>query len=453
MVLTAAVPGGREVRALRRRFEHRHASSSGRTATVVLTILGLYVGGGVGWWLLTLPVGLPACGDPAATAPCSPAWGWLVVAVAAALGTATARALGPVTCAAEKQFWLLSTPIDRGAFLRPTVAAGLLAGAVAGAVAGRLAAFVAAPADRVSFVLVAAALGVGAVALPVLVQCRILAPAPVTVLIRVCPVVGAAAAVAGVAGVAVPPPGPAVAAGTWAAGALLGAVALVSCGRIGAPEWATAAETTTALSVSATALDPAPLFDLVERRRWLRRASRRSRALPHTRISALVGSDLLRLTRRPAPTALAFAGVLGSAAVAAVVPAPAAAVLHLAAVFTVATVSAAGLREVCREPDFAGLLGMGDRQLRLSLSVFPGAVATVAAAVTALASDVSTVSVTIGLVGGCAAAYRLRTRPPIGYDGLNLVTAVGQLPVDLLRQWCRGPDLLVASAWLAAVLA
>lgn len=56
-----------------------------------------------------------------------------------------------------------------------------------------------------------------------------------------------------------------------------------------------------------------------------------------------------------------------------------------------------------------------------------------------------------GLVGGCAAAYRVRTRPAISYDGLILETAVGQIPVDLLRQWLRGPDVLLVAAWLAAL--
>lgn len=46
------------------------------------------------------------------------------------------------------------------------------------------------------------------------------------------------------------------------------------------------------------------------------------------------------------------------------------------------------------------------------------------------------------LVGACAAAYRVRTHPYTDYDGLILDTAVGQIPVDLIRQRMRGPTYL-----------
>ena len=54
--------------------------------------------------------------------------------------------------------------------------------------------------------------------------------------------------------------------------------------------------------------------------------------------------------------------------------------------------------------------------------------------------------------GAFIAAYRIRTRPRTGYDGLLLETAVGQVPVDLIRQWLRGPDVLVAAGLVLALV-
>ncbi|QTJ64324.1 hypothetical protein HYG77_00985 [Rhodococcus sp. ZPP] len=45
---------------------------------------------------------------------------------------------------------------------------------------------------------------------------------------------------------------------------------------------------------------------------------------------------------------------------------------------------------------------------------------------------------------GAAAAYWLRTRPARWNDGLILETGYGHVPVDLLRQLLRGPDILLA---------
>ncbi|WP_254704626.1 DUF6297 family protein [Rhodococcus pyridinivorans] len=225
------------------------------------------------------------------------------------------------------------------------------------------------------------------------------------------------------------------------------------CDRIAAPEWRVGSDTAVGVSASFTALDPSLLTGVVERKAWLRIGSRRSRALPRRRIAALVRSDLLRHVRRPTPVLVACVALLGVVVLMSVVSPPAAVVVQLVAVFTVATIFGAGLRDVSRDPDFAVLLGTSDTYLRRALSAVPGSAAVVAGAVTGFAGSASVASVVIVIVGGCAAAYRMRTRPQIGYDGLILETAVGQIPVDLLRQWARGPDLLVVCAWLAAVLA
>lgn len=454
MELTGTVPGARDLRALRHAFERRRAPLVDRPALAVLVVLGLYVGGGLAWWLFSLPATTFACGDPIVRdSGCTSAWGWAVVAIAVAAGTASTRAAGPVTCGTETEFWLLSTPVDRGAALRPRVAALLICGAIAGALAGRFATFVTTPEGRVAFTCLAAALGVGAVALPMLVQCRVLVPAVVRVVVGLCLVAVPGVVTVAAVGVAVPPPGPLFVVGAWIAVAAPAVSALRRCDRIAAPEWRVGSDTAVGVSASFTALDPSLLTGVVERKAWLRIGSRRSRALPRRRIAALVRSDLLRHVRRPTPVLVACVALLGVVVLMSVVSPPAAVVVQLVAVFTVATIFGAGLRDVSRDPDFAVLLGTSDTYLRRALSAVPGSAAVVAGAVTGFAGSASVASVVIVIVGGCAAAYRMRTRPPIGYDGLILETAVGQIPVDLLRQWARGPDLLVVCAWLAAVLA
>lgn len=454
MALTGTVRSARDLRALRHAFERRHAPLADRPALAVLLVLGLYVGGGLAWWLFSLPSTTFACGDPIVRdSGCTSAWGWAVVAVAVAAGTASARAAGPVTCSAETEFWLLSTPVDRGAALRPRIAAFLICGAIAGALAGRFATFVTAPEGRIAFTCLAAALGAGAVALPMVVQCRVLAPAVVRVVIGLCLVAVPGVVTVAAIGVAVPPPGPLFVVGAWIVVAAPAVSVLRRCGRIAAPEWRVGSDTAVGASAALTALDPSLLTGVVERKAWLRIGSRHSRPLPRHRTAALVRSDLLRHVRRPAPALVACVALLGVAVAVSVASPPAAAVVQLVTVFTMATIPAAGLRDVSRDPAFAVLFGTSNTHLRLALSVVPGSAALVAATVTGFAGSASMASVVLGLLGGCTAAYRMRTRPPIGYDGLILETAVGQIPVDLLRQWARGPDLLVVCAWLAAVLA
>ncbi|MCD2115032.1 hypothetical protein LQ384_28565 [Rhodococcus rhodochrous] len=127
------------------------------------------------------------------------------------------------------------------------------------------------------------------------------------------------------------------------------------------------------------------------------------------------------------------------------------AVLYLAAVVVVAMIFSAGLRDVLRDRDFGAVLGVDDRRIRWPLTVVPGVAAVLAAISMTLLTGGTVTTLAIGLVGGCAGACRVRTRPSISYDGLILETAVGQIPVDLLRQWLRGPDVLLAAAWLAAL--
>jgi hypothetical protein len=48
------------------------------------------------------------------------------------------------------------------------------------------------------------------------------------------------------------------------------------------------------------------------------------------------------------------------------------------------------------------------------------------------------------LAGGLRAVYRTASRPPMRYGGAGLDTPFGLIPVDLLAQVMRGPDVVAA---------
>ncbi|NLU63707.1 ABC transporter permease [Rhodococcus sp. HNM0563] len=452
--MTRSAVSVRSIRMLIRDFERQHTPVGGRAATFVLGTLGLYVGAGLLWWLFTLP---PTVLTPlnvwVTGQPWTSTWGWAVTAAAAAVGLAFVRAIGPVSTSAEFGFWLVAAPLDRGALLRRRVALALGCGAVVGALVGRIAAFAAALTTWVPFAVLMAAVGCSVVALSVLTQCRILPLRIVTDLIRVALLGSVAAVVAAIAGVNVPMP-----MNWWlvtavgATAVAVGACAVACCGRIGAADLTAGAGTTAAVSASVTALDPSVLLGMLEQKAWQRIGRRRTRPIRGGLSRALIESDLLRHRRRPVSLLLACS-VVGIVAVApmAVTP-PAVAVLQLAAVFVVTMLFSAGLRDILRERDFGALLGSADRQILLPLTVVPSVAATLVAVSTTFLSGGTAATLVIGLAGGCGAAYRVRTRPSIRYDGLILETAVGQIPVDLVRQWLRGPEVLLVAAWLTALL-
>jgi hypothetical protein len=55
-----------------------------------------------------------------------------------------------------------------------------------------------------------------------------------------------------------------------------------------------------------------------------------------------------------------------------------------------------------------------------------------------------------GVVG---AVYRSATRPPMSYDGAAFETPLGMLPLQLLTQVARGPDLLGATIVVQMLMA
>ncbi|MFD6856601.1 DUF6297 family protein [Rhodococcus sp. NPDC060090] len=450
----ASIPTVRTVYSLRRSFERSHIPRSHREGMIFVSVLGAYVCGGLVWWLVTRPPtvlteSLLFEGDRGQGA----TWGWAVFAILAAVATAASRSLGPVTTGGDTVWWVLSTPVDRGAVLRPRVLTVLCTGAVAGAVAGRLAAFAAALGNWLPLTVFGASIGLGVVAVAVLVQCRVLPAWAPHVLAAVFAVTGSAAALCAAVGVAVPM------IATWAPIVLawvvvlpVGIAAVSVCSRIGLAELAVGADMNVAASVALTSLDLSVLTGATEQRAWRRVARCPSRALPRGRARALIWSDALRHRRRPSSLLVAAGAVFAGWALAAMLSPIASALAQLVLVSGVAMVFSGGLRDLSDNGELRVMLGAGDRALRIPLMVVPITAAATTAFLTAFLAAMNPVVMMIVLVGGCVAAYRARTHPHTDYDGLILETAVGQIPVDLIRQRMRGPDVVVAAALLLVLV-
>ncbi|MFF3229072.1 DUF6297 family protein [Nocardia suismassiliense] len=443
------VPTARDVRALRRTFARRHAYRGNRAGTILLLLLTVYVTGGASWWIATRSFVITdsALLDPGQGWPAT--WGWALFVLALAGGLATTRAFGPVTASPEEAIWLLSTPVERASLLRPRLIGPLVAGAAIGLIAGRLAAFVAATTSWAPMTVLGAAAGSGVVGIGVLAQGGLL-------LRRVLPVLqwgvvglGFGVSLAAMFGVVFP------VVTTWspvavvaAAAGALAILAILGCGRLSRAEVDFGADLAVGTRASLIALDAAGLVGILDARAWRRIGSVRSERLAGGRIRAMIHSDLLRHRRRPSTVVIA-AIVVGAVWIAATIGTPIlVALAQFGALFVVAMVFSTGLRDLCGDNALRVVLGAGDRALRLPLLVVPLIAVTVSAALTAPTLGLWVPALLISCVGALLAAYRMRTRAAISYDGLILVTGYGQVPVDLIRQLLRGPDVLLVAAVL-----
>lgn len=444
-----AVPSAHEIRALRRGFARKNAPRVERVGTIVMLALGAYVMGGSLWWLAHRPATVLSGSALFAAGPdWSTTWTWSLGALAIAAGLATARAFGPVTTSPAGTAWLLSSPVDRGALLRPHLLLLLALGAAAGLIAGRLAAFAGAASGWFPVTGLGAAAGVGVVAVAALAQCGLLPVRAVPIAQWVFAAAGTGLGAAATMGVVVP-----VVASWWpvlfAASCVstVAAVALISIGRIGRADLEVGADLALGAGVSVTTLDVSALAGILDARAWRRVGRRRSRRLPPGRAHALIRADLLRHLRRPSSFATAAAAVGLVWTVASVGSALGAALAQLGAASVVALVFSSGLRELCTNDELRMMLGAGDRPLRHALVAVP-LCAVVCLAVLTAPTVHAPLTVLIASAGALLAAYRLRTRPSTAYDGLVLETGFGQIPLDMFRQLLRGPDVLLVTAVL-----
>jgi hypothetical protein len=478
--LAASYPEPAEVRRTLRRLRRRHrhgqwADRAGDLYTIALAAvisIGLVVSSvhrvpGGDWRATSIPGASLACLVAAA------------VLLAGGALTLALRAIGPVYAGPAVQTWLLATPGDRGRWLRRRVA-GLAVGAVGVGAVGGLAAIAAgarlplvglAPAAWV-VVLVAAAV-TAALAMTLLVrQAFDAAGAPGAggqtdgvaaagrVLLLAGVVASAAAIIADHAGARIAAPS-STAVGVVATLVGIGAVAaatvatVTAFGRAGQLDRAslTAGAALAGSAMAATmSVDPTFLFGFVEVQR-LRRIGRvrRRRIRGRGPVSAMLDAEVRRLVRHRTPL-LTSAAMVGLPYVCAIVltPVPVTLVRVLAG-YVAANALAAGLRTVSRSAALRRSLGRSDGWLRGVHLVAPAAGALIFVVATGWAGRSFQPVFDVLLAAGLAlAVLRSATRPPMVYDTAWLVTPLGVVPVGLITQIIRGPDVAIVLAVLFA---
>jgi hypothetical protein len=200
----------------------------------------------------------------------------------------------------------------------------------------------------------------------------------------------------------------------------------------------------------------------VENRRWRSigqvvsrplRPGRLLRRLPRVAlVRVLLRAELRRPLRHPGALVVWTALLLVMYAVALAVPSIAAG-MHVVLAYLAATRLTSGLRAISRSPGLRRLLGGRDAVQRLVHLVVPTVGTVVWYLATVPAYRHGTIGLDLLLVPGIVfAAYRAATRPPIKYGGPVTETPFGTLPVDLLRQVLRGPDVIAALVVLQLLL-
>ncbi|MBX6750140.1 MAG: hypothetical protein IRY85_10810, partial [Micromonosporaceae bacterium] len=375
---SSAVPAARALRTwVRRARRAHHPGSLGDVlsdAYLVLLLVALYGWGGVTGLrrVLQEPAGQPAHADVRY---------W--TAVAAALAAAGLiwhglRVLGPLLVTPAAQAWLFSSPVDRGALLRPRFAALVAGSGAAGGLLG-LAAAAAVGTDQAAVLgwsaVAGAACGAGGVGLGVVIQAARREPRWSRLLGRGLIVAGAALALVVVTGEACPPSidwcsdvalprpvGPLTAGPGLVAGLAAVVVTILAgraLGRIDRASLSTGVELANAATAAAFLLDPSMLTAHLESRRWRAVGRVRSRPLGADRPARyarfgrrfliLVRAELRRLGRNRSALALWAALLLVMYAVAVALPViegP----MHIVLAYLAANRLASGLRAIARSP-------------------------------------------------------------------------------------------------------
>ncbi|MGV9980169.1 DUF6297 family protein [Micromonospora wenchangensis] len=447
-------PTPRQLRArLRQARRRHHPGSLGEVLTdayVVVLFVTLY-----GWFAVAAIRDHLAAPQVARTDPGDRYW-IAVAAVTAGAGLVWwgLRLTGPLLVTPAAHAWLVSSPVDRRAWLLPrfgglvgggTIGVGLLA--VAAAYAGGL--------DRPADLGWAALAGLtgGASATGWAVVAQGTAPTPRWARLPAVglPAVGATIAVLVVLGHAVgwSPPLPPVPL-TATVGLALLPVAVASIvrayrrlPRVDRAALTTGAQFANAATTAAVLLDPSLLAALVESRRWRAVGLVRGRPLrAGGRFAVLLQAEVRRLARRRGALVGWAGALLAMYAVAVALPSIAGPA-HLVLAYLSTGRLTGGLRAVSRSAGLRRSLGGSDTLLRLTHLVVPGVGATVWYLATLPALRPVPVALdAVLLLGVVTAAFWAGTRPPMRYGGAMVSTPFAMVPVDLVRQVLRGPDLV-----------
>ncbi|MFC0437359.1 DUF6297 family protein [Kutzneria buriramensis] len=441
-----------ELRAMRRR---RHPRSIFRKLYDV-SDTALYVGMASG---LVVEAVIKTQSSPALSVPPAPhsaaSVSWMAVAVAVAAIAAFGQALlavGPIWAGSATQAWILASPVDRRAALRPTFVRTLLLAGVAGAlVAGGLTAIyppwlVHLPWNMITgFEIGVALAGITTSAQRTVREVR-RSRIFFAVLLGIAVVLGGVVALQlDVPAVSVPmdrvPLSALVLIGT---GVFTGYPAL---SRLHRGALSVGSDLVQAAAVSTAWLDLSLISSALMVRRARRIGRVRSVRLWGSREFAFVLADLVRLRRYPA-TVVVWVALLPVPFFAAVSLSPVAVgPVQLLTAYAAADRLAGGLRTITGSAALRRALGGTDASLRAVHLVLPALGAVVWCLLTAAALPIAPVpTAAISAVGAVITVYAMATRPPMTYASPVFDSPFGTIPVNLIRQLVRGPALLVGLA-------
>jgi hypothetical protein len=397
-----------------------------------------------------------SCSDVRSAAP------WLAALAVALLTLGLARLLGPVFSPPAANGWLLSTPVDRGALLRPgwtrtavlsIVAAALLL--LAPAVLGGFSA-----ADGAVFVVTGTATALACVGIAALSQVRE-GPVARWLTWAVTAALWAGLGLAATHGRGglpdLPTSVPPIAVLALAAAAVVVAIALFWRARtvlstVGSRVLGYTENLSPSLSGALSSVDLGLMYDVLLARRWGRGASVRTRTGGPLGWWALVHRDLLRALRTPQPFVL-LAGLLLVPYAAAVAGAGRAVVLATTLVGLLGgPAMCAGLRVVVRTQSLARMLPLRRQSLLLAHLVVPGTALLLfglATTWTLLPTHPQGEAVTVALACGLsslAATVRWVTGKPPNYAAPMVSTPAGGVPTGVFSSVARGFDVWALTA-------
>lgn len=388
---------------------------------------------------------------------------WVCIAAMLAVTLAAGRAVGPVQVSPAEGSWLLATPVDRAAVLRPRLALvaaiTALGSAVVGSVASTLAGF-----EPPAIGLVAAsatASGIAAAMFAALSQSGSGGWARVTTW-----VLGGATWIALVLiAASIVPAAPAsslvaTATGAIVAGAIwLGALVLVVAGvrslaGIHRDRLIPGGALLANLSGALAGLDLTMMYDILVARRWLTRATVKPARGGPNGPWALVWRDVIRLRRSAAALVILAAATVVPYLLVAIDLGP---LVVLAGALTLAVTGVplcSALRTTSRNPGLVRCFPMSPVTVRVSCLAVPAAVTLLWSAIALPAVHAATSSASWGAsafmalalgVSALAAMARWLLAPPPNYAKALLSSPAGGIPPGLALSLLRGFDVLVVT--------
>lgn len=392
------------------------------------------------------------CSDTRALAP------WLSALAVAALALGVARLLGPVFSPPAANTWLLSTPVDRGALLRPgwlRTVATTLSGAVLVLLAPALLGGFGA-AEVVAFVVAGSAASLACVALAALSQLHQhpaarwltwLVTGSLWLLLALTADARLGAVPTGSRPVALALVGIVLVLAAVLTRRVHTSMASMSRRILGQTE-----HLSPALSGALSSLDLGLMYDVLLARRWGKGATVRSRRGGPRGWWALVHRDLLRALRAPQPyVVLAGMALVPYAAASADAGRPVVLTTTLAGLLA-GPALCAGLRVVVRTQGMARMLPMSGASLRGAHLVVPGTalvtfgLASTWALLPLLPVDQAVIVALACGLSALAATVRWVTARPPDYGKPMVSTPMGAVPPGLFASLFRGFDIWAITA-------